>query len=254
MPTPDEIADQEEQQKRVAAMLAGDDMGDQVPLDVDPEIAERLAHAQHLRDKVAEDEIPPHENEYVENPEVDIKAEDITPDMVRRRAVQQSALLPELTDADKEVNDLEKILYRKSLLFDQELVLEIKLPIGASMKIRSLSGAEQDILGHALQYGILEQKIFGPDEYATHIQRMAVRMQILELEGAQLDGVRFPDTAARNKESGKVLFEESETFYHQTNWTRWNMYLLGLRIFEAKLTECNRRQNDPKWWPAEGNG
>jgi len=233
----------------------GDAEGDPVPLNLDPEILDRLA----ARDKMnagkpidpgeEEEEVEPldpntgRETSFFKNKDPELSG-------IKAWALQ----MPELPREQVEPSEMDKRLYLKAMLNDVPLELTINLDaIDLHMTIRSLNNFEQNIIFQALELDQKDGDVAGPAQYMTWVQYHAVALQITEYNGVPQDYVNFDINDLPDPESAVAkLRKATKTNIAKNNWATWQVKVTGLRIFEIKLGLCNRAVFERNFWnPAD---
>jgi hypothetical protein len=254
----EEQIDPEKVNDRIQQILRGSGGAeDVVPLQLDPAVAKRLSDKQQLAsgdiDAAADD---PEEEDLDLDPNRGRESknfESTTPDAAGIKA--WSLQMPTLPQEQVQPTDTDKMMYMKAMLHDEPIEFSIKLPVGnLLMKIRSLNNYEQDVIFKALDMDQKDESVKGPAQYVTWLQYYAGIMQITEFNRERLDYVTFKpgDGFATTGEAAVVLREKTRKFVGANNWATWQVKLTGLRIFEEKLSLCNRAVIDANFWmPAD---
>lgn len=243
-------------QEEIDKVLRGDGpKGPTVPLDLDPGVAERLA----TRDAInkGEDPTPTEEVEPTpEDPDRGRESKLFKANQPEESGIKAWALqMPELSRADIEPTHLDKMAYMKAMLHDTELKLNINLPaVKLKIVMRSLNNFEQDVVFKALEADQQDKEIAGPAAYVTRMQYYAAIMQIVSFNKKRQDYVSFPSDKEfpSTEDAAKELRTKTKKYISANNWATWQTKLTALRIFEEKMTLCNRSVLDENFWmPAD---
>lgn len=229
--------------------------GEQVPLNLDPAVVDRLNQRSAARAGIPVELPEEHKSEEEGLPNPDRGRESTTfsgatPDTsgIKSWALQT----PTLKKEHVEPTDMDKMLYLKAMLNEEPVEFNIPLPaLNTSIGIRSLNNYEQDVIFRALELDQKDEEIVGPAQYVARIQYYSAALQITTFNKKQQDYVtfikqngKFPPTA----ESADKLREFTREFIGSNNWPTWQLKLTGLKIFEEKLTICNRAVLDENFW------
>ena len=147
-----------------------------------------------------------------------------------------------------EVDAHDKALYLKSLFNDVPLELYIKLEMGINCVIRATTNYELDVIYKALEKYSEENKIPGPAQYASLVQKCAAAIQIVKFGEQALSPPKFVYGQNHIDKDADELKNRIENVLGQWAWPKWNAALTALRIFEAKLALCNENARQSNFW------
>jgi hypothetical protein len=147
-----------------------------------------------------------------------------------------------------EVDAMDKSLYLKSLFNDVPLELNVKLEMGISCIIRATTNYELDVIYKALEKYSEENKIPGPAQYASLVQKCAAAIQIIKFGEHALSPPKFVYGQNNIDKDADDLKNRIENVLGQWAWPKWNAALTALRIFEAKLALCNENARQANFW------
>jgi hypothetical protein len=147
-----------------------------------------------------------------------------------------------------EVDAIDKSLYLKSLFNDVPLELNVKLEMGISCIIRATTNYELDVIYKALEKYSEENKIPGPAQYASLVQKCAAAIQIIKFGDQLLSPPKFVYGQNDVDKDADALKNRIENVLGQWAWPKWNAALTALRIFEAKLALCNENARQANFW------
>jgi len=142
----------------------------------------------------------------------------------------------------------DKSLYLKSLLNDVPLELNIKLEMGINFVIRATTNYDLDVIFKCLEKYSEENKIPGPAQYASLVQKCAAAIQIIKFGDQVLSPPKFIYGQNSIDEDATNLKNRIENVLGRWAWPRWNAAVTGLRIFEAKLALCNENARQANFW------
>lgn len=147
-----------------------------------------------------------------------------------------------------EVDANDRSLYLKSLLNDTQLQLNIKLEMGVDLLIRATTNYDLDVIFKTLEKYSEENKIPGPAQYATLVQKCAAALQIIKFGEISLEPPVFTPGANSLDNDALVLKNRIDNVLGRWAWPKWNTALAALRIFEAKLALCNENARQVNFW------
>jgi hypothetical protein len=147
-----------------------------------------------------------------------------------------------------EVDAMDKSLYLKSLFNDVPLELNVKLEMGISCVIRATTNYELDVIYKALEKYSEENKIPGPAQYASLVQKCAAAIQIIKFGDQVLSPPKYVYGENNIDTDADDLKNRIENVLGQWAWPKWNAALTALRIFEAKLALCNENARQANFW------
>jgi len=261
----DEIPLDPQQQKtkdKIKEILSGNGPPrEEVPLELDPAIAERLSVREHAADvplkEELEDQEPEEEMSEEDERSIGRESNAFRGDTHDTSSIKALSLqMPALSREDVEPTHMDKLLYLKSMLNDEPLEFQITLRCGVKMAIRSLNNYEQDIIFRALEVDQQDKSVAGPAQYVVRMQYYAALMQITEFNKKRQDFVEFrPDENGRfmpTDEAVEILRDRTRHYIGAMNWATWQVKLTGLRIFEERLGMCNRAVLEENFWTPAG--
>lgn len=153
-----------------------------------------------------------------------------------------------------EVTELEKALYLKAVINDEEIVLPITLANGITFSFRPLINYDMDVVNRALQLDQTEGLITGPAQYASYIQYYAAALQIKAINGQPRNAVTFNQPWPDTLEAAEQLRANVNEDIKKWTWPKWRAAVTALRIFEAKLALCNQNADNGNFWnPADAD-
>jgi hypothetical protein len=147
-----------------------------------------------------------------------------------------------------EVDEQDKAMYLKSLFNDVPLELNIKLEMGISFVIRATTNYDLDIIFKVLDQYSEENKIPGPAQYASLVQKCAAALQVIKFGDQLLNPPRFYPGKDDATTAAAELKNRIENVLGNWAWPKWNAALTALRIFEAKLALCNENARQANFW------
>lgn len=249
-----------EERAAIRAMLAGAPAPTLpqggVPLDLDPEIAARLARRDALQRQIAENEIPAEEEPDPERGKESRVFEGRADRESMRRALfspSNAQLMPDIPQEHLEPTDADKAHYLKSVLHDIPVQLDVELPgMGVTARLRSLSNFEQEVIFRRLRDDAKGGAFEGPTAYVTSMQQYSMAMQLLRWGDKGFDPVGF-EAGKHTLDGAAAALEEAVKRVKDTGWAAWNAQMTALYIFENKLTACNRAAIDRNFWLPAGS-
>jgi hypothetical protein len=146
------------------------------------------------------------------------------------------------------VDATDKALYIKSLLNDVPLELNVKLEMGVNFVIRATTNYDLDVIFKCLEKYSEENKIPGPAQYASLVQKCAAAIQIVKFGDHLLNPPKFIYGQNNIDKDSDILKERIENVLGAWGWPRWNAAVTALRIFEAKLALCNENARQANFW------
>ena len=147
-----------------------------------------------------------------------------------------------------EVDTQDKSLYLKSLFNDVPLELNVALEMGISVVIRATTNYDLDVIFKTLEKYSGDNKIPGPAQYASLVQKCAAALQIIKFGDQVLNPPRFHPDKDDVDTASDVLKNRIENILGNWAWPKWNAALTALRIFEAKLALCNENARKANFW------
>jgi len=152
-----------------------------------------------------------------------------------------------------EVTDEDKALYLKAALNDRTVELPIRL-LNDTMTVvcRSLSNFEYEVVFRAIHKAQEAGLITAEAQQISYIQWFCSCMQVVSVNGSQLNPPRFQSSADIN-ECAEAVMESHRQRYRDMDAVRWALSLTAARVFECKLKVCNDNlANLDFWLPAGG--
>lgn len=147
-----------------------------------------------------------------------------------------------------EVDAADKSLYLKALLNDTVLELEVALELGFSLLIRATTNFDLDVIYKTLEMYTEEQKVPGPAQYASLVQKCAAALQIVKFADKNLEPPRFEAGAISIEDAAKILKKRVDTIIAKWAWPKWQAAIMALRVFEIKLSICNENARKANFW------
>ena len=155
-------------------------------------------------------------------------------------------------DFKVEISDEDKALYLKALLHDNPLRLNIKLEMGISFEIKSLTNFDLEIVHLTLMDYVDNKRVIGPAQYASAVQQCAAAIQICKIQDTITEPPSFVPGEIEAAAAVAILKERVEKVIGKWAWPKWQAAVTAVRLFEYKLTLCNANARDSNFWQTAG--
>lgn len=152
------------------------------------------------------------------------------------------------TEFKVEVTDEDKVLYLKSLLTDAPVKLNVKLEMGISFELKSLTNYDLEIIHSAMMSYVDNKKVIGPAQYASVVQQCSVALQVCKIQDTNLDPPSFTPEKICISDAVLELQNRVEKVIGKWAWPKWQSAVTALRIFEYKLALCNANARESNFW------
>ena len=150
---------------------------------------------------------------------------------------------------DIKVEQHEKAIFLKAALNDEQVELDITLPLGddaLTITCRTLNTAEMSLMFAALNQDEKDGKFRDPAQYVSAMQAYAISMQITAINSRRVD--HFTTTSG----DIEALRHHTVNLTGRTNHMRWHYLLLALRIFTIKTKLCTDAALNRDFWQTAG--
>jgi hypothetical protein len=151
------------------------------------------------------------------------------------------------------VEDSEKALFLKGVMNDTEVTFPVTIPLSdeqLTIHCKTLSVAAMDLMFATLGQDEEDKRIKDPAQYATTMQKYAVCMQVVKINGTPVEPFN-PESVTSCKDGIEALRDHAYSLSLKTNHARWHYLLIALRIFTIKIKLCSDAAlNQDFWLPA----
>ena len=150
------------------------------------------------------------------------------------------------------VEDHEKTEFLRAALHNREVSMDVEIMGGVTIRCRSLTDRETDVLFAALRLGKDKDHAQTEVEYYTSMQRYGTCMQIVSIDGEDL-GCHRPGDAPMLQEAARLV-ERAERDADKTAAPRTAMLRAALRVFSVKMKLCTESMLNMDFWPPADAG
>lgn len=151
-----------------------------------------------------------------------------------------------------EVDEQEKSIYTKSLLFDEPVVFTIPIPgVGLNVVLQSRDGKTYDAVFEALKRMVKAGDITDVATHNTKMQQLSLATMLVSSGGKTFPRFIF-DFDASMEENVTRLIEIMDRHVLTMQGPRFSMMIYAGALFEAKMTLCDNALNDRSFFkPAD---
>lgn len=157
-------------------------------------------------------------------------------------------------DVDIPVTTEDQALYLKAVMNDKPVILEVQLANGMTVRVRSLTAYEGDLVTIAAENYMREYTDGHLETALMTMQGARVVMQVEAVNNIPFDNVHFKFTAGETdrKKDVKNLIEAMSAAQSDMSVFRYGLLVRAVNIFEHKMNRLNELALNRDFWVPAG--